>query len=122
MAGINALNNASLAPINIPQQVSNAKGTQALPSSGQGGQEDSLSISSEAFQLLDEASGTTVDPHRHHRHAEVELLTYSNFQIVGARSAGAQAQLAGASLPAGSAATAQVPGVASSGSAGAAKA
>ena len=123
MDGIDALGSSSPAPISAPLQTFSPTGPQSVLGSGFASQQDTLTISSEAFLALEEASATGVDlGHPRHKLAVLELLTYSNFQITESRSAEALAQLGGVSQSGDSDPASQVPGLGSAESAGAAKA
>jgi hypothetical protein len=123
MDGINALGSSPLAPAGAPLQTFNPMGPQAIQGSAFASQEDTLTISSEAFLALEEASATGVDlGHPRHRLAVLELLTYSNFQVTESRSAEALAQLGGVPQPGTTGPAAPVPGAGSAGSSGTASA
>ena len=99
MSGIQAVNTPSAAPVSAPQQAGHGqKAAQSQRIPGQGSQEDSLSISREALEALEDAAGALEKLRHHHRsHNETTLvlLTYPNFQQQGQVPAAVQAHQGG---------------------------
>ena len=124
MAGINAVNSASVPQVTAPTLAAKTQATYAvLPASGQGGQEDTLTISSEGLKALEDPEVAVLVLGKRHRHeADVVLLTYPDFQVVGNTPVAAQAQGGAAAQTGTSGQTAPGAGGESAGSSGAAKA
>jgi hypothetical protein len=124
MAGINAVNSAPVPQVAAPTQAGKTRATYAvLPAPGQGGQEDTLSISSQGLKALEDPAVAVLVLGKHHHHDEdLVLLTYPNFQVAANNPMAAQAQGGAAAQPGNPGGTAPVAGVESAGSAGAAKA
>jgi hypothetical protein len=124
MAGINAVNSASVPQVAAPSHAGKTQATYAvLPTPGQGGQEDNLTISSQGLKALEDPQVAVLVLGKRHRHeADVVLLTYPNFQVAGNTPVPAQAQGGAAAQPGTPGQTAPVAGVQSAGSSGAAKA
>ena len=127
MTGIGAVgNNAPMAQVHAPPTTAKAKGSQdSVAISGQGNQTDTLSISQEAIQALEDALGgmTEFGKHHHHHRGSVEdVLTYKNFQSQGNHPGVAQAHQSGTAHSGNASPSAKVAEVGSAGGSGAAKA
>jgi len=124
MAGINAVNSVPVPQVAAPAQAGKTRATYAvLPAPGQGGQEDTLTISSEGLKALeDPALAVLVLGKHHHREEDLVLLTYPNFQPAPNNPVASQALAGAAAQPASPGQAAPVAAVESAGSSGAAKA